>query len=246
MRPVSRAGSPSVRPSRAGVVGMDVQRAAAPCPARAGRGCASTSCSERSWRRPDEHDAAVGAPARARARSRADVGHDRLGGASSTLPLGVRSDLRQPRLERAEVDAVRRRLERGERRPARARRSVAVRPHAQHRRRAAAPARRAARARRAAPSVSAPAPRGAGPRRPRARSKASTSASGPCPAATPASRSSVRHSSGCAGSSGSTARRVVRHVARGQLVEGDVVVRALQRRRRAAGSTSAWRVVSLR
>ena len=61
-------------------------------------------------------------------------------------------------------------------------------------------------------------------------SNSAASAFGPWPAITPASRMKTSHSAGPSRSK--TGRRVVRDVARGQLVEGEVVVRLLERLRR--------------
>ena len=89
--PTARApAAPSTTPSAGRVVGMDLQRAARPCPSRAPRGCASTSCSTagRAGRR------ARASPSPRRVERRRAAGRRRrrtTSGASSIMPVGVRS-----------------------------------------------------------------------------------------------------------------------------------------------------------
>ncbi len=184
----------------------------------------------------DQDHAAVPLARRARARSRstsATIGS----GASSTLPDGVRSS-----------PAAAARAGRGRRRAGSARARRASGPPGRRRsRRRRGPTRSRKSSIRSGPrrgSSSASSSAGSRPATgdasmPTSRwisvwmtmsSKAATSPFGPWPATIPASRMKISHSAGPSRSN--TGGRVVRHVARGELVEREVVVRLLERLRR--------------
>ena len=137
----TRAGAPSARPSRAASSGCtwSVQRSG---PETSSSRLCIHELFERSWRRPTSTSPSASRAPRQRGAQPRDVGDDR--GGRELDPAARRAQhLGQPRLQRAEVDAVRRGLEVGERQVVRDRRAAAGRAAA--RARAAAPARRAAR-----------------------------------------------------------------------------------------------------
>ena len=220
VRPLTRAGSPSVRPSRAASSGWTCSVHCS-LPAHEQVEVVHPRVVGAQLAAADEHHPAVGA-ARERGAQPLDVGDDLR---RRQLDLAARraQDLRQARLERAEVDPVRRGLEVGERERRRDRRAAS--------RRACARGRRAARARPAKASRGRR-PRGATTSSATMRSKASTSTAGALAgddAGQPQQRLPLVRLAGLERQHG---RRVVRDVARRQLVEGEVVVRALERRRR--------------
>ena len=249
---VTCAGSPSASPSRCGVVGVHVQRCSGPCPPRAFGMLCIQELFERSWRRPTSTmpPLRLRASAARRRSTSATIGS----GASSIRAARRAQHLRQPRLQRAQVDAVRAASSCVERQAVRVgAEAVAVGAGAQHEvEQALGPARGSERGHQLRP--------GRGPRRASAgpaasrrasspatmSSSASTSASGPWPAAIagqPQQHLPLGHR---VRPELEQRRRVVGDVAHRELVEREVVVRALRAAGAAGRITSAWRVVSLR
>ena len=244
IRPTPRAqlgGLAVGQPEARRVVGMDQHRAAVRPAAQQLAGCASTSCSSAAGGGRSARGRRRRASTEPRATPQArDVGQERRRARARSCPracAGARAAA--ARAGRGRCRAARPRASPSDSPSGPGAEAVAVGPAAQQQVEqplgAAAPAARAPpaarpdRARRRASRSRA----SRGERSPATRSSsASTSASGPGPRRSPVSRSRISHSSGSPAASGEHRRRVVGDVADGEAVERDVVVRALERRRR--------------